>query len=126
MNKISIQAILVILVLGSCAEKKDSPSSSSDKTLTREGATIYLEKSSSHGDKSFDSQWSVTKTTLRGGKQDGVELITLDNGKLTISIIPTRGMGILDVTMGDIRLGWDSPVKEVVHPSYVDQQPQQQ
>lgn len=120
MNKISIQAILVILVLGSCAEKKDSPSSSSDKTLTREGATIYLEKSSSHGDKSFDSQWSVTKTTLRGGKQDGVELITLDNGKLTISIIPTRGMGILDVTMGDIRLGWDSPVKEVVHPSYVD------
>jgi hypothetical protein len=29
-------------------------------------------------------------------------------------------MGILDVTMEGIRLGWDSPVKEVVHPSHID------
>ena len=60
------------------------------------------------------------KTVLKGGKQEGVELITLDNGKLRIAVIPARGMGILDVRMGDIRLGWDSPVKEVVHPSFVD------
>ena len=49
------------------------------------------------------------KTVLKGGKQEGVELITLDNGKLRIAVIPARGMGILDVRMGDIRLGWDSP-----------------
>jgi hypothetical protein len=28
-------------------------------------------------------------------------------------------MGILRVEMGEVRLGWDSPVREVVHPKYV-------
>jgi hypothetical protein len=79
-----------------------------------------LTSSSSHAGKQFSSSWSVIQTTLRGGKQEGVELLTLNNGRLKIRIIPTRGMGILDVTMDDIRLGWDSPVKEVVHPSHID------
>ena len=64
--------------------------------------------------------WSVKRTVLRGGKQEGVELITIDNGNLAIRVIPTRGMGILDVRKGDVRLGWDSPVKEVVHPAFVN------
>ena len=79
-----------------------------------------LTSSSSHAGKQFSSPWTVTLKTLRGGKQEGVELLTLDNGRLKIRIIPTRGMGILDVTMDGIRLGWDSPVKEVVHPSHID------
>ena len=79
-----------------------------------------LASSSNHTAKQFSSQWSVTRKILRGGKQEGVELITLDNGKLKIRIIPTRGMGILDVKMDSIRLGWNSPVKEVVHPSHID------
>ena len=29
-------------------------------------------------------------------------------------------MGILEVISGDLRLGWNSPVKEVVHPSFID------
>src|SRR5262245_49798362 len=58
--------------------------------------------------------FSVKKVALRGGKQDGVDLITVDNGKLKFSVIPTRGMSILRVESGDVRLGWDSPVKEVV------------
>eukprot|EP00746_Dinoflagellata_sp_MGD_P028513 gnl/MRDRNA2_/MRDRNA2_16738_c0_seq1.p1 gnl/MRDRNA2_/MRDRNA2_16738_c0~~gnl/MRDRNA2_/MRDRNA2_16738_c0_seq1.p1 ORF type:complete len:324 (+),score=60.01 gnl/MRDRNA2_/MRDRNA2_16738_c0_seq1:150-1121(+) len=29
-------------------------------------------------------------------------------------------MSVLDVTNGDVRLGWDSPVKEVVHPSFIN------
>jgi hypothetical protein len=64
--------------------------------------------------------WSVRQTVLHGGKQEGVELIAIDNGKIVITLIPTRGMGILDVRSGDLRLGWDSPVKEVVHPQFVD------
>jgi galactose mutarotase-like enzyme len=64
--------------------------------------------------------WSVRTTVLHGGKQEGVELITIDNGKLSITLIPTRGMSILEVRSGDMRLGWDSPVKEVVHPQFVD------
>ena len=65
-------------------------------------------------------RWSINKRTLHGGKQEGVELIEVDNGRLQFRVIPTRGMSILDVTLGDVRLGWNSPVKEVVHPSYVN------
>ena len=64
--------------------------------------------------------FSVEKLTLHGGKQEGVDLIVIDNGRLRIKVIPTRGMGILDVKAGAIRLGWDSPVKEVVHPRHVN------
>src|SRR5260370_913169 len=52
---------------------------------------------------------SVRQPVLHGGKQEGVELIAIDNGKIVITLIPTRGMGILDVRSGDLRLGWDSP-----------------
>jgi hypothetical protein len=69
-----------------------------------------------------DTPWSVTIKTLRGGKQEGVRLITLDNGKLQIVVIPTRGMGILSVAMGDLKLGWKSPVSEIVHPKHVNLQ----
>jgi hypothetical protein len=64
--------------------------------------------------------WSVKKVLLRGGKQEGVSLVVVDNGRIRITIIPARGMGILSVTRGDFRLGWDSPVKQVVHPSFVN------
>ena len=65
-------------------------------------------------------RWSVSKRTLHGGKQEGVELIEVNNGKLQFRVIPTRGMSVLDVVHGDVRLGWNSPVKEVVHPSYIN------
>ncbi len=67
-----------------------------------------------------DVPWSVRRQILRGGKQDGVDLIVIDNGKMAITVVPTRGMGILRVVSGDLRLGWDSPVREVVHPKYVN------
>ena len=47
-------------------------------------------------------------------------MIEVDNGELQFRVIPTRGMSVLDVTMGDVRLGWNSPVKEVVNPSYIN------
>ena len=66
------------------------------------------------------TDWSITKRVLHGGKQEGVDIIEVNNGKLTFIVIPTRGMGVLSVTMGDVRLGWDSPVKEIVHPRHVN------
>ncbi len=66
--------------------------------------------------------WSVRKVTLHGGKQDGVDLVVIDNGKLAITVVPTRGMGILKVEKGEMRLGWDSPIKEVVNPAFVNLQ----
>jgi hypothetical protein len=63
--------------------------------------------------------WSVKRFDLHGGKQEGCELIVLDNGKLKITVVPTRGMSVLEVTSGDVRLGWNSPVKQVVHPQFM-------
>jgi galactose mutarotase-like enzyme len=64
---------------------------------------------------------SVEKKVLHGGKSEGVEQVTIDNGVLQITVIPTRGMNILNVKhKGKDFLKWDSPVKDVVHPSYVN------
>jgi peroxiredoxin len=64
--------------------------------------------------------WSVKKYALHGGKQEGVEVIEVDNGKLRFNVVPTRGMSIQEVVMGDLRLGWDSPVKGLVHPKFIN------
>ncbi len=73
--------------------------------------------------------WSIEKTTLHGGKQEGCELVTIDNGVLEIVVIPTRGMSVLRVTKkansnepdsAAAQFGWDSPAKEVVHPQYIN------
>ncbi|MGD8786070.1 MAG: DUF4432 family protein [Phycisphaerales bacterium] len=64
--------------------------------------------------------WSVRKYVLHGGKQEGVELVEVDNGKFSLTIVPTRGMSIQQVLMDDLRLGWDSPVKGLVHPKYIN------
>ena len=66
--------------------------------------------------------WSIRKVTLRGGKQAGSELIIVNNGMTTITLIPTRGMGLLSVVAGDLTLGWESPVKEIVHPQFINLQ----
>jgi peroxiredoxin len=64
--------------------------------------------------------WSAHKEVLHGGKQDGVEVIKVDNGKLRFVVVPTRGMSIQRVVMGDLRLGWDSPIKGLVHPKFIN------
>lgn len=69
--------------------------------------------------------WSVRKYVLHGGKQEGVEVIDVNNGKLRFTVVPTRGMSIQEVLMGDLRLGWDSPVKGLVHPKYINQHTRQ-
>src|SRR4051812_1956507 len=38
--------------------------------------------------------WSVRKYRKFGGKQEQIDVIWIDNGKLQIGVIPTRGMGI--------------------------------
>ncbi len=103
--------VAFLLLQGCDTQKEDSSGESGGETVL-----------SSEDHRKFDvnATWSVTRTTLSGGRQDGVELITIDNGNLTITVIPTRGMGILDIRKGDLRLGWDSPVEGVVHPKYVD------
>jgi hypothetical protein len=64
--------------------------------------------------------WRVQKTTLRGGSQDGVDLIEVDNGALSFFVVPTRGMGIWKGIYRGIPLGWESPVRDLVHPALVE------
>ncbi len=64
--------------------------------------------------------WRVQMNTLQGGKQSGTDVIHVDNGKLAIFIIPTRGMGLLSVVRDNVRVGWDSPVKNIVNPIYMN------
>ena len=62
----------------------------------------------------------VRRHRLAGGRQTGVEVIDLHNGRVSIRVCPTRGMGILFVQCGSLRLGWDSPCREIVHPRHID------
>jgi hypothetical protein len=68
------------------------------------------------------SGWSLTTYTLRGGLQEGVDVIEVNTGKLSFAILPTRGMGIWKAHCGDVRLAWDSPVKDPVNPAFINLQ----
>ncbi|ASL25048.1 aldose 1-epimerase family protein [Azotobacter chroococcum] len=68
-----------------------------------------------------DKPFSVSLRTLHGGLQEGVSLIDIDTGAMTITVVPTRGMNVLRAVAGDVRMGWDSPVKDVVNPAFIEQ-----
>lgn len=87
------------------------------------------EKGTDKGDWRITSQqlnlkgapFSIEQKVLHGGKQEGSKIITLvsENG-LTIVLSPTRGMNLLHAQGFGVRLGWDSPVKEVVNPAFIN------
>jgi len=66
------------------------------------------------------SDWSVQSYTLRGGLQEGVQVVEVNNGKLHFALLPTRGMGIWKGECGEVSLGWDSPVKDPVNPCFIN------
>jgi len=66
--------------------------------------------------------WSVDTYTLRGGLQEGVQVVEINNGKLCFAVLPTRGMGIWKGQYGKVFLGWDSPVKDPVNPAFINLQ----
>jgi hypothetical protein len=74
----------------------------------------------SSADLETQARWSVRKHVLHGGKQEGVDVVDVDNGVLSFRVLPTRGMGLWNGRCEDLELGWDSPVDEIVHPSNVE------
>ena len=36
----------------------------------------------------------IDKWTIRGGPGDGIDVVEIDNGRLCVSVLPTRGMGL--------------------------------
>lgn len=68
------------------------------------------------------SPFSIRKRRLRGGVRDGVDVVEIDNGRLRVTVIPTRGMGLWRAECDGVRLGWTSPVRGgPVHPRFVPQ-----
>jgi len=61
----------------------------------------------------------VSKRRLRSGLTAGVDQIEVHNGACSFTAVPTRGMGIRNARVSDLRLGWDSPIKGPVHPQFV-------
>ncbi|UCE47226.1 MAG: DUF4432 family protein, partial [Phycisphaerales bacterium] len=87
-----------------------------EKNIYQETAEITSSEVTPKG----PASWSVRKYVLHGGRQEGVDVVEVNNGKLRFTVVPTRGMSIYRVHMGDLRLGWDSPVKGLVHPQYIN------
>jgi galactose mutarotase-like enzyme len=65
---------------------------------------------------------SVRKRVLRGGLSDGVEVIEVDNGEFSFTVLPTRGMGIWRGHYHGLDVGWQAPVTGPVHPGFVNLQ----
>jgi len=68
----------------------------------------------------LDKPFSVSLRMLHGGRQEGVTIIDIDTGTMKISVVPTRGMNVLEAVAGNVRLGWHSPVSEEVNPAFID------
>jgi len=90
-------------------------------TLTDQEGDVYIEQIGlSPADIEGDAAgYSVTKRTLRGGLRDGVDAIEVNNGTFRFVVLPTRGMGVWRAGLGDLSLGWSSPVPGPVHPGFV-------
>ncbi len=65
---------------------------------------------------------SITRDYLTQGTSTGVEVAYIDNGLMEIAVLPTRGMGIWKVAHRGLNaeLGWSSPVRSPVHPSFIN------
>jgi hypothetical protein len=64
--------------------------------------------------------YGIHKRMLHGGLREGVDVIEVQNGRFRFVVVPTRGMNLWRATLGDLRLGWCSPVKGPVHPGFVN------
>jgi len=92
-----------------------------EKTLTDLERQIYEESwAMSNEELGLEDDWRIEKCRLYGGLSDSVDIITVDNGMLSFVVVPTRGMGIWKGDYQGLFLGWQSPVKNLVHPHYVD------
>ena len=91
-----------------------------EKNLIRQQTPFRAAGNSTRG------AWSVTGKAYEDGLRAGVDVLAIDNGRLQLDVVPTRGMGIHRVGInGDQEvptIGWKSPVHGPVHPWRVEEQ----
>src|SRR6188474_667307 len=90
-------------------------------TLTDTSRDIYLDKLTVGPDQVGGPArgYSVVKRRLAGGLREGVDLVEVNNGRLRVAVVPTRGMGLWKAWHGDWEIGWQSPVRGPVNPAFV-------
>lgn len=66
--------------------------------------------------------WSIRRGQFSDGLSAGVDVVEVRNGDFSFRVLPTRGMGIWDAHLGETRIGWNSPVRQPVHPAFVNLQ----
>ncbi|MEE3263134.1 MAG: DUF4432 family protein, partial [Candidatus Latescibacterota bacterium] len=89
-------------------------------TDTHQG--VWVEAAEWTGDQIGHTGASIRKRALRGGYCDGVDIVEVDNGEFSYTILPTRGMGIWRGRYHDLDVGWQAPVPGPVHPGFVNLQ----
>jgi hypothetical protein len=90
------------------------------KVLTDVSTEIFHETWATSSEKlKVGDGWKIEKRRLYGGLSDGVDIIRINNGKLSFTVIPTRGLGIWKGQYSNIPLEW-SPIKRPVHPNHVN------
>ncbi|MCA9174513.1 MAG: aldose 1-epimerase family protein [Planctomycetales bacterium] len=62
---------------------------------------------------------AVQVTQHCAGLSQGVTTVRLTRGPLQAEIVPTRGMGVWRLACNGVQLGWKSPTRGPVHPSFV-------
>lgn len=67
-----------------------------------------------------DSGVFIRKRTLRGGLRDGIDVVEINNGELSFTVVPTRGMGVWKGDYKGIPIGWNAPINGPVHPKFVN------
>jgi hypothetical protein len=88
-------------------------------------ATILFDQDSGthapYGDVGGVGGFTVRFHVADNGLSRGVEMVTVDTGKLRFMVLPTRGMSLWKAWHGDNdeHIGWRSPIRGPVHPSFV-------
>mgnify|MGYP000498167132 CR=1 FL=1 len=101
--------------------KKSQENGIFEKTLLDVENGVYVEEwHISDRELKIGEEWRIEKRRLYGGLSDGVDVITVDNGQLSFIIVPTRGMSIWKGEYQNIFLGWESPIKNPVHPRHIN------
>lgn len=114
--KVKITSLAVLTCLASMtANAKEFVLTDSEKNI-KQGKWFISSK-----DLGIKSEiFSVENVILKGGKQEGTELLTIKSNNFSIKLSPTRGLGVISVVGDGIRMGWDSPVNEIVNPKFIN------
>ncbi|MEM2913493.1 MAG: aldose 1-epimerase family protein [Candidatus Bathyarchaeia archaeon] len=91
------------------------------KTLTDVENEVYIEEwSVSSSELNVGEDWRIEKRRLLGGPSDGVDVVTVNNGVLSFTVVPTRGMSLWKGECQRLPIGWRSPVRHLVNPCFIN------